>query len=79
MTYNASQGMYICSIPFKQGYYEYMYAVRSKQDGSADVSVIEGSYYETENDYTILMYYRDIGNDFDQLIGVKTISTRDAF
>ena len=79
MTYDENLKAYSITLPFKQGYYEYLYAVKSAEDGSADVSVLEGSYYETENDYTVLIYYRDIGNDYDQLIGAKTVSTRDVF
>lgn len=79
MGYDQNTQTYSLTLPIKQGYYEYMFALKSRSDGSADVTQIEGSYFETENEYTILMYYRDIGLDYDQLIGVKTISTRDFF
>jgi hypothetical protein len=33
------------------------------QDGKriADESIVEGSHFETENKYTILVYYRPVG------------------
>jgi hypothetical protein len=78
MLYNQEDKTYSLTLPFKQGYYEYLYTVKGR-DGLPDVAPIEGSYFETENDYTILIYYRDISNDYDQLIGAKTVSTRDVF
>ena len=38
-----------------------------------DETFIEGSHYETENEYTILAYYREIGSRYDKLIAMNTI------
>ncbi len=35
----------------------------------------EGSHYETENDYTVLIYYRNPRERYDRVIGVQTINT----
>ena len=35
----------------------------------------EGSHYETENDYTVLIYYRNPRERYDRIIGVQTINT----
>ena len=35
----------------------------------------EGSFFETENEYTITAYYRPMGERYDRLIGYKTISS----
>ena len=51
-----------------------------RQHGSknvGDISYIEGTYYETENDYTVLVYYQNPMNNFDQLIGMKTKNTNE--
>jgi len=55
----------------KQGYYNYEYAFI--RDGSCDgtASIFEGSHYETENDYLILMYYRNPQERYDRLIGMS--------
>ena len=70
---------YACTVPLKQGYYEYQYVFLPDMSDEVDELPIEGSYYETENNYTILIYYRDISVDYDQLIGFTSFSTRNRF
>ena len=41
----------------------------------ADETLLEGNHYETENDYTIYVYHRQMGTFYDQLIGVKKINS----
>ena len=38
--------------------------------------MLEGDYWETENSYTILMYYKAFNDRADQLIGVAQIDSR---
>jgi hypothetical protein len=54
----------------KQGYYNYEYAFL--KDGTTDgtASYFEGSHYETENDYMILIYYRNPQDRYDRLMGM---------
>ena len=40
---------------------------------------IEGSHYETRNDYHIYVYYRPIGEVYDQLIGFLKTSSKNLF
>ena len=61
-------------IPIKQGYYDYAYAIVGK-DGKINLHDIDGDWYETENNYTILLYYRGIGGRFDQLIGYQKVNS----
>ncbi len=70
---------YTCEVPLKQGFYEYEYVFLADKSDAIDELPIEGSYFETENDYTVLIYYQDIGVDFDRLIGMTTFSTRNRF
>ena len=37
---------------------------------------LEGDYWETENGYTILMYYKSFTDRADQLIGIGKINSR---
>ena len=46
-----------------------------KNDPSKRVDV-DGNYWETENSYTILVYYKSFTDQADQLIGVSNINTR---
>lgn len=76
LTYNDSLHCYEITLLLKQGYYNYQYVFVADGKTKADASVIEGSHYETENQYTILVYYRDVTKRYDELIGrVKFNST----
>ncbi|NNC83326.1 MAG: DUF5103 domain-containing protein [Flavobacteriales bacterium] len=79
MAYNDSTHRYEATLPLEQGYYEYQYVFLKDMEDTYDETLVEGSFFETENDYTILVYYRDISNDYDQLIGSYTFTTRDRF
>ncbi len=78
MQWDDRLGGYINTLHLKQGYYEYYYVIEG-EDGLADHSKIEGNWYETTNDYTILLYYRPFGSRYDQLIGAHSFSSRDQF
>lgn len=69
MSYNANDGLYELSLPLKQGFYNYSYAVVD-QNGSIDLNQIDGSFYQTENEYTVIVYYRPFGGLYDRVIGV---------
>ena len=59
----------------KQGYYNYYYAVVPKETNEIDLDRLEGNSQETENEYTILVYYRPFGTRYDQLVGVSTVTS----
>jgi hypothetical protein len=69
MTYDTQLNGYTKSILLKQGWYNYIYYMPE----SEDPYLYEGSYFETENLYEILVYYRPIGALADQLIGYNNI------
>ena len=56
-------------IPLKQGYYDYYYVGR-KPDGSIDWTAVTPSFYETENRYTVLVYYRPPGARYTRVVGL---------
>ncbi len=75
MVFNADNGMYECTAFLKQGYYNYTYIAVDKNN-KTNKRDLEGDYWETENEYTILMYYRSFTDRTDQLIGVGKIKSR---
>jgi hypothetical protein len=75
MTFNAENGMYECTAFLKQGYYNYTYIAVDKNN-AASRRDLEGDYWETENTYTILMYYKSFTDRADQLIGVGKVNSR---
>ncbi len=77
MVYNPAISAYVCKPLLKQGYYDYMYVTAPKgQYTHPDWTQTEGNWYETENEYTILIYYRPFGARYDRLIGAHTFSSR---
>jgi len=53
---------------FKQGFYNYKYVVVNR-DGTIDGAAVGGDYWQTENDYTVIVYFRDLGARYDRIIG----------
>ncbi len=75
MQFNAEKGTYEGTQLLKQGYYSYGYMLADKND-PAKQSELEGNYWETENTYTILVYYKSFTDQSDQLIGIGKLNTR---
>ena len=77
MTYNAANGQYEKTLYLKQGYYSYTYVTRDadKPNSAPLTEQTDGDYWETENDYTVLIYYRSLSGRHDELIGVSTVNS----
>lgn len=73
MTYNYKRKGYQASLFLKQGYYNYLYGLVERGQKSADVSLIEGNHWETLNEYSIYVYYKKPGTNYDQLIASAVI------
>jgi hypothetical protein len=73
MEYSADDGGYLKSILLKEGYYNYLYVSRKNNTSPASASLVEGDYYQTENEYRLMIYARPVGARYDKLIGVQTI------
>jgi hypothetical protein len=67
--YNSKTGKYEAIILLKQGFYNYRYTV-VYEDGTQDPGFISGNKWQTENQYSVLAYYRELGGRYDQLIGI---------
>jgi hypothetical protein len=76
MQYDESVSAYICEAYLKQGYYNYQYLVVNQKTGAADEEGFEGNWYETGNEYQILVYYRPFGVRYDQLMLSATMNSR---
>ncbi len=69
MSFNEERGVYESQILLKQGFYNYKYVVVNDK-GALDEGAISGNFDQTENNYKVLVYYRDLGARYDQIIGV---------
>ena len=75
MKHNDATGLYETSAFLKQGYYNYSYFLADR-NGIDNGNTLEGNYWETENNYTVLIYYKNFMDRVDQLIGVSQINSR---
>lgn len=75
MYYNKSSSQYEATLYLKQGYYNYEFVYMKDGTRAGDESYIEGSHYETENDYSIYVYYKPVSSNYDQLIGMKRFNS----
>jgi len=69
MFYNPSSKKYEVDIMLKQGFYNYDYLAIAK-NGQFNSTAISGSFFETENDYQVVVYYKEIGARFTRVIGL---------
>ncbi len=69
MTFDPESGRYKASFRLKQGFYNYKYVAVDQGTGELDEGAVSGDYWQTENNYKVLVYYRDLGARFDRLIG----------
>ncbi len=72
MVYDEASKTYKGQALLKQGYYNYMYALKQDNSNNYDLSFFENSYSVTENVYDILVYFRPFGGLTDKVIGYKT-------
>jgi hypothetical protein len=77
MIFNTERGVYERSLFLKTGYYDYCYATIDRNDKKRlpSFEFTEGNYWESENNYTILVYYRQLGGRADELVGVTTVNS----
>ncbi|WP_298365314.1 DUF5103 domain-containing protein [uncultured Lutibacter sp.] len=69
LIYNTETGLYDGKLLLKQGFYNYQYVTKN-EEGIISNSDIDGSFYQTENDYTVLVYYKKFGARYTRVIGV---------
>ena len=74
MKFNQLEMKYENTLYIKQGIFNYMYAFVKDGEVQPDLSRFEGSHFETENEYSILVYHRPLGLDYDRLLSIKTLT-----
>ena len=74
MTFNAQNGLYETNFKLKQGFYNYKYVIVNN-NGTLNEGAISGDFWQTENNYKVLVYYRDLGARYDKIIGFNQVSS----
>lgn len=67
---------YKARVLIKQGYFDYMYAFLPNGSSTPDLSLLEGTHYQTENEYLVLVYVRDHQLRCDRLLGLRFVNSR---
>lgn len=76
LQFNADRGAYEKTLMLKQGYYSYAYATMpAGKRALPDFTNTEGNFWNAENSYTVLVYFRPFGARSDELIGTTTINS----
>ena len=68
IVYNSDSHLYETRILMKQGFYNYQYSTVDENNNYRNYD-IDGSFYQTENDYSVLVYYHKFGSRYDSVIG----------
>ena len=76
MRFNPSSGYYEKTLLLKQGYYSYLYGTSINGQSVTNTDQTEGNYWETENTYTVLVYFQGFSDRSPQLVGLTTVSSR---
>lgn len=69
MMYNPKREQFDAEILLKQGFYNYSFATKDKE-GNINLNEINGSFFQTENEYKVLVYYKAIGALYDRVVGI---------
>jgi hypothetical protein len=75
LSFNQETGKYETDMILKQGYYDYVYALRNRNDNIYTTDLTEGNVWETEDSYLVLTYYRELGGRYDQLLGLTRVNS----
>jgi Domain of unknown function (DUF5103) len=68
MIFNQEEGKYETDLYLKQGFYDYMYALNNGKDQVFSTDKTEGNVWESEDSYQVLVYFRELGGRYDQLL-----------
>jgi hypothetical protein len=67
--YDFEDNSYKGNLLLKQGFYNYTFATVDTF-GKVDTNEINGTFFQTENSYTVITYFKPFGSLYDRVIGV---------
>ena len=79
LRYNDKYGAYMGEAFLKQGFHNYYYVRVPQSGGAPDWDLTEGNWYETENEYTIIIYYRSFTGRYDRAVGAYVFASGSGF
>ncbi len=85
MQYDAEAKCYWLTALVKQGGYDFQYwfvpkeersnVQGTKEQNKTTTQRVDGSYWQTENEYTVYVYWRPFSARYDRLVGLQTIKS----
>ena len=69
MEYNTEKGVFEKAVMIKQGFTNFQYTIADKKGVIDFENAIDGNFYQTENEYTILVYYKESSDRYQRVIG----------
>lgn len=70
LEYNEKTGLHEKAVLIKQGFNNYCYTLVNKNNKTPDYkNAIDGNFFQTENNYFVVVYYRGNNDRFDRVIG----------
>jgi hypothetical protein len=76
MNYDSENKEYVLETLLKEGRYDYMYIFKPDNGSVGQTGPIDGNFRQTNNEYSIYVYHRPEGSNYDKLIGVTVLSRR---
>lgn len=77
LEYNSKKGLFEKALMIKQGFTNYRYVIADKNKNIDEENAIDGNFYQTENNYFAIVYYRENNQRYDRVIGKGTASSLD--
>lgn len=75
LEYNEKTNLYEKAILIKQGFCNYKYTLADSNGQVDNENDLDGNFWQTENIYTALIYYRENGKRYDRVIGKGNASS----
>ena len=77
MDYNAEKGIYEKALLIKQGFTNFQYVIADSNGRIDEENAIDGNFFQTEDNYFVLVYYKENNQRYDRIIGKGIASSID--
>lgn len=75
MDFNTEKNIFEKAILIKQGFTNFQYQIADEKGVIDGENAIDGNFWQTENDYTILVYYREPNDRYQKVVGKATVNS----
>ena len=76
MEFDQKTGLYHKMMLIKQGFTNYEYVIANKNGKIDHKNAVDGNFFFTDNNYFIMVYYRDVNRLYDRVVGKGFANSR---